>query len=394
MNKIIFAIVFAFEIASASSADDVESIVRDLGSENRSTRVFAMEKAAQMRALPAALVAPVAQAIRGDVDTVFTANGAKPKRRDKPINSTDLKLDQSRDDTTILRIKANPAKFYGSEFTMVVGMTISDRYPSGGIYSRDVFSAFEVEQFASDGRYQPGSSGHAYLLRGASLGLSEYIAAAVEGGASHILARLKCTTRQVLKEVDDPEDLLEIKDWQFYDFETNKWKPWAFDGISFGLRSLKNAEAVGSDELASIVGSERLMASKFIDDVVRSLAATLLCEMILNTDDRKNLAGKIMARRQEVARWGDQHPKETILKECDKILQAIQPKPTETARQKTAKPADPAQRAATILQGAKNLEKAGKTQPAIESYCRIVKDFPETSSAKAATARLKELGVK
>jgi hypothetical protein len=58
------------------------------------------------------------------------------------------------------------------------------------------------------------------------------------------------------------------------------------------------------------------------------------------------------------------------------------------------KPVEPATRAAALLQAAKNLEKAGNPKAAHDNYRRIVKDFPDTPSAKAASARLKELGVK
>jgi hypothetical protein len=394
MNKIIFVIVFALGIASPSSSDDVESIARDLGSENRSTRIATLEKVAEMRSLPPQLVVPVADAIRKDIDAVFTANGARTKKGGKLGNSRDLKLEPIPGDTTIPRIKADPARFYGVDFTLIVGLTISDHYPSRGAYDREGFCAFSIDQFASDGSYQSGASGYGYLLRGLSLGLTEYAAGAVEEGASHILARIKCVIPLSFKSLDDPERLIHIKDWQLYDFDAKKWKLWALEGVIAGLRALENGGMPAARELVSFVGAEKVMASKLVDEIVRSSAGVALTEIVLGADERATIAEKVTARRQEVARWGDAYPRDTILKECDKILKAIQPKPTDVVQPKTAKAVDPATRAAAILKAAKNLEKAGKPQPAIENYRRIVKDFPETPSARAATARLKELGVK
>jgi hypothetical protein len=76
-------------------------------------------------------------------------------------------------------------------------------------------------------------------------------------------------------------------------------------------------------------------------------------------------------------------------------LAKLIPKPTPYVQpvKPTPKPVDPATRAATLLQAARNLDKAGKSKAAQDSYRRIAKDFPETTSAKFATARLKELGV-
>ena len=58
------------------------------------------------------------------------------------------------------------------------------------------------------------------------------------------------------------------------------------------------------------------------------------------------------------------------------------------------KTADPLARAASLLKLGQNLEKAGKTAPALGYYRQIVKDFPATASASSAAARIKALAGK
>jgi YHS domain-containing protein len=51
----------------------------------------------------------------------------------------------------------------------------------------------------------------------------------------------------------------------------------------------------------------------------------------------------------------------------------------------------PANRAASLLRIAQNLEKSGKTEAALKDYKRIVKDFAETPAAKTAKQRIRAL---
>ena len=52
---------------------------------------------------------------------------------------------------------------------------------------------------------------------------------------------------------------------------------------------------------------------------------------------------------------------------------------------------DPAVRARTAIDSARNLEKAGKIAGAVRSYRQVAKDFPATDSAKVALDRIKAL---
>ena len=66
----------------------------------------------------------------------------------------------------------------------------------------------------------------------------------------------------------------------------------------------------------------------------------------------------------------------------------------QTAEKKDAAKAPAAKaatRAATILRLGRALERAGKTDQALHNYRQVVKDFPDTPSAKVAAERIKEL---
>jgi hypothetical protein len=56
------------------------------------------------------------------------------------------------------------------------------------------------------------------------------------------------------------------------------------------------------------------------------------------------------------------------------------------------KKVDPAERAATLLKTARNLEKLGKTAAALETYRRLVDHFSGTAAAKEAAERIKAVG--
>jgi hypothetical protein len=71
--------------------------------------------------------------------------------------------------------------------------------------------------------------------------------------------------------------------------------------------------------------------------------------------------------------------------------------PQRRAKPRLAKPAVPkpepvkADRASTLLQSARNLEKSGKVDGAVKFYRQVVKDFPDSAEAKTATERLRSL---
>ena len=53
--------------------------------------------------------------------------------------------------------------------------------------------------------------------------------------------------------------------------------------------------------------------------------------------------------------------------------------------------AKPATRAATLVRLARTLERSGKTEQALANYRQVVKDYPDTPSAKTAAERIKAL---
>jgi YHS domain-containing protein len=66
-------------------------------------------------------------------------------------------------------------------------------------------------------------------------------------------------------------------------------------------------------------------------------------------------------------------------------------KPATKDAAKAPAPKAAAARAATILRLGRALERAGKTDQALQNYRQVVKDFADTPSAKAAAERIKEL---
>lgn len=70
----------------------------------------------------------------------------------------------------------------------------------------------------------------------------------------------------------------------------------------------------------------------------------------------------------------------------------LRPVGDEASEQPAAKQApDPARRAATLLSTGRNLEKLKKPGAAVETYRRILSDYPASSEAKAAAARIQAL---
>ena len=51
-----------------------------------------------------------------------------------------------------------------------------------------------------------------------------------------------------------------------------------------------------------------------------------------------------------------------------------------------------AARAATLIRLARTLERSGKTEQALANYREVVKDYPNTLSAKTAAERIKAIG--
>ena len=68
---------------------------------------------------------------------------------------------------------------------------------------------------------------------------------------------------------------------------------------------------------------------------------------------------------------------------------ALSPKAAPKAE--IGKPAATTARAASLVRGAQNLEKLGKTAAALTNYRQVVKSFPDTPAARTAAARIKAL---
>lgn len=393
MNCVAMAVLLiGMASVGARGADDPESLVSQLASTDRITRVSALDRASQMPELPAILVDPIVSAINTDIEEVFTSDGARKRPPSRPAKpDTPPKIPVNDGDTSLVRIRANPSKFFDDPFTLTTAIAIGDDFPIPNVYDRDHYFSYRLRQFASDGTEQAEGFGLAYMHRGLGQGLTEQIASGVDRGGTHILAQIRCNIRRMTIEIGYPEMRIEITDYRTYNLGEEKWTPWSMEGIEKGFLALKHAKGEAIDGLIGFVSAERKQATQLVDSVIRSTAASLLIAMDLEPDIRQWIAEKVKVRRKTLANYSS--PESQVgVQECDLILAAMQPRPAATpSGTKAPKSIDRSARAKTLFMMGSNLEKAGKFKPAIGYYEEIVEDFSDTDQASEAKKRIARL---
>jgi len=317
-----------------------------------------------------------------------------PRRdtRAEPPTRRDLAI--SADDTTIPRIKADPNRHTGTFFTLVAGLRASDLYHAEAAYPRADFHLFRLDQFNEDGRHLPGGDGYAYISRLNGAVLSGLVVSAEEGGGDPAIVRLKCLIREEYRHLSrDPEDIIEIVDWQLVRPDGRGWGGWNFGGVTDGLMALSFGGEAGAGALADIATRPESYGSDYADIWLRGSALTLILEAGKGfpPQGRAAVLARLDSGLANLTRM-DTPASRQVVNRFIEVAASLRGMGTEKSYADQTKSFDPSARAANLLKMGQNLEKVGNKKGALGFYKDIMAKFPDTESAKAAEKRISEIG--
>jgi hypothetical protein len=377
------ALLWVGVVISDDLKSDPATLIERLQSQDRSVRVAALEECSVAPVVAEKTADAVVFALRREAEEVFASTDAKPVGA-QLADMTKVAIPVDPADTSVVRISSDPARFYDEVFTLTCGICPSDSYPPAGVYERADYLSFYLDQFTPQGTFQASNRGRAFLLRDFGGRLSQGVSTGIEGGATHTVAQLKCTTRKVNSLIGDADQMIEILDFRGYSPKDKKWGYWTFEGISLAFLALKHCETPPVQHLISIVIAERPYANKGVDILVRDTAIELLATLDPPSDVRVSVTEDLTRKRKQAANNLDGSPSRLIPR-YDKLLALFKPAKT------SPKPPSPEKKAASLLQVARNHQKNGNKKAAIGSLKQVIKDFPDTPSAIDAKADLKKI---
>jgi len=199
---------------------DRGALVERLQSSDQSVRVSAAT-ALLADGVPREAVPSILQFIRLEIAELSTS----PLRKRYPAVT---EVPMMGDETSLVRIKADPRSYLDKTFVIVGGISASSYY---GFGYRDAESTHYAMNFVEVDKSakKTGNSADLYVPRTFSALLVERMVQAEEQGFSGLLVRIRATLDSARYEGAMTWNLMEVIDWQMLDREANRWKPWALE---------------------------------------------------------------------------------------------------------------------------------------------------------------------
>lgn len=129
------------------------------------------------------------------------------------------------DETSLVKVKANPRDYVGKEFILVGGLKVIDYYNYGYGEAKRTHVSLSLREVRADGTYTQNDIS-LYLSRSVSKKLVEAITKVVAGGYGAKLVRAKVTI--LPHRYEEGESMMaEMLDWQFRNAAGTGWRPYA-----------------------------------------------------------------------------------------------------------------------------------------------------------------------
>ncbi len=142
------------------------------------------------------------------------------------------KVPHSKDETSLVAIKANPEKFVGTTFILCGGIKVDDYYNFAYLNSQDTHYSLDFVEVGEDTATTTGKRAHLYFPKkiGAAL-IDLAVKFEKEHHGEHYLMRIRATLDRDAFARDKQWDTMEMLDWQFVTKDYTDWQPWALQKI-------------------------------------------------------------------------------------------------------------------------------------------------------------------
>lgn len=135
------------------------------------------------------------------------------------------KVPHQKDETSLVRIKANPEAIIGKKVVICGFVTISDYYNYGYEHSNKSHFSIAFLEAGETIEENNGATAHLYFAKTDGAGAVEVITQAAEKQKLKLVrAEVTLTGGRYVR--GRKWDLLEVSDFQFYDATTDNWGPW------------------------------------------------------------------------------------------------------------------------------------------------------------------------
>jgi hypothetical protein len=176
---------------------------------------------------------------------------------------------------------------------------------------------------------------------------------------------------------------IEIIDWHFLDREGKAWLPSAWEGTSEALAELRRALPESAEHMLLVILDESGFGDPEIHGIVRELAYQAMREL---DEASRTAISECLIETAE----GDESGRAMRAVAAMRSLGFTFPDREAAPKKEASRVVDPEKKAESLLAQARGLESAN-LKAAIEYYHRILKEFPDTGAAKAASKRLEQL---
>ena len=215
-----------------------------------------------------------------------------------PLDKNIFKIPTDPDAVSFARIKADPAKYTGREFTLIGGLRTSDYYNYGYKDAADTHYSFEFQEMKSDGTVM-GPSVPIYGLRLMATSLAERATVVEEQNSASLAIRLRCTIEPERLQGDASSALetIEAKDWSFFSTRLGKWLPWSYQGVTLGWALLFKTGKEARNACLDLIMADSDFQGEKADTILRGTAIAVLLK--LPKIDRQAVYKSLPARAEE-----------------------------------------------------------------------------------------------
>ncbi|HEY4313205.1 MAG TPA: hypothetical protein VGN12_27385 [Pirellulales bacterium] len=217
-------------LCSSTQADENEiSLIESLASPNREARYEAIKSISDLKTISSAVASAMFETLRSE-----TTRLSEPAQKDKTVPQ---KLPKNGDETSLVRVKADPDLFIGKPFYIVGRANLADywNYQYRNAETTHYSIAFQEADGANERAYL-------YLEREKGRAFADQLAKNAENGIPSTPLRAKVTLVSGGSRAPDQWDMLELMDIQLLSEDQKKWDPSAFEGILMIVNELKRCD--------------------------------------------------------------------------------------------------------------------------------------------------------
>jgi hypothetical protein len=281
----VFGILFVMALAPTSVAPQDDTAVLDkLRSVERTTRVKALQELRTQAKIPADVLAELPSLARRElIESLYSAS-LKPGG--KAVDAVPL----TGEETSLVRVKANPGDYVGRTFIVCGAVNVIDYYNYGYDNAKETHYSLGFREMGAGATF--GESATVYLPRSLGGGLVEGIVKTEETGLrGGRLLRMRVTIDADRYKEREQSDMFELLDWQFVSEDRKSWKPWTFEGVRSCFELLERAGSRAVPFLIEVLIAPPEDEFRWVDDLIRSLAVESIGRM--DTKSRESALQKL-----------------------------------------------------------------------------------------------------